>query len=53
VLGAIKRLRTRSLPGPNASLPWPLGLAALTVLLLAGGAILAYVLRFLRRPDTA
>jgi hypothetical protein len=52
VLGAIKSLRPRSLPTPGSDLPWPLGLAALTVLVLVGGAILAYILRFTRRPDT-
>jgi hypothetical protein len=41
-----------SLPGDTGSLPWLLGVAALALLALSAGAILAYVLTFVRRART-
>jgi hypothetical protein len=38
-----------SLPGDTGSFPWLLGVAALALLALSAGAILAYVLTFVRR----
>jgi hypothetical protein len=41
-----------SLPGETGSFPWLLGVAALALLALSVGAILAYVLTFVRRART-
>jgi hypothetical protein len=38
-----------SLPGDTGSFPWLVGVAALGLLALSAGAILAYVLTFVRR----
>lgn len=42
-----------SLPGSADSPPWLLSIAALLLLVLSGGAIVAYLLNFLRRSNTA
>ena len=51
VLGAFKPPGL-SLPGDTGSFPWLLGVAALALLALSAGAILAYVLTFVRRTST-
>jgi hypothetical protein len=55
VLGVFKRphvtLPTISIPSPSDGMPWLLGVAALALLALSGGAILAYVLNFVRRSN--
>lgn len=51
VLGAFKP-PDLSLPGDTGSFPWLLGVAALALLALSAGAILAYVLTFVRRAQT-
>jgi hypothetical protein len=38
-----------SLPGDTGSFPWLIGVAALALLALSAGAILAYVFTFVRR----
>jgi hypothetical protein len=48
VLGAFKPPEL-SLPGDTGSFPWLVGVAALALLALSAGAILAYVLTFVRR----
>ena len=50
VLGAFKPPEL-SLPGETGSFPWLLGVAALALLALSAGAILAYVLTFVRRTS--
>jgi hypothetical protein len=42
-----------SLPGDTGSFPWLLGVAALALLALSAGALLAYVLTFVRRARTS
>jgi hypothetical protein len=51
VLGAFKP-PDLSLPGDTGSFPWLVGLAALALLSLSGGAIVAYVLTFVYRART-
>jgi hypothetical protein len=51
VLGAF-RPPDLSLPGETGSFPWLLGVAALALLALSAGAILAYVLTYVRRART-
>jgi hypothetical protein len=51
VLGAFKP-PDLSLPGDSGSFPWLVGIAALALLSLSAGAILAYVLTFVRSART-
>ncbi len=50
VLGVLKRSKL-TIPEADETLPWLLGIAALSLLFLSGAAILSYVVRYLRRAN--